>query len=111
MAIAQTITELLGAKLPLILPSVAVILAVLLFQNVLGGKPLASIPVVGHELGGDEKRRQAYLLNASGMYLDGYKKVGCAHKSQNSASTAHGRYTDGPEPVQKQHLQHRHIKS
>ncbi|KAK4235824.1 hypothetical protein C8A03DRAFT_36300 [Achaetomium macrosporum] len=71
---AETITEAVGAKLPLILPTIAALLAVVLLQNVLNRKPLANIPVAGQDLGSDEKRRQTYLVRAADMYIDGYKK-------------------------------------
>lgn len=75
MAAVQTISDALVAKLPLILPTLAALLSVLILQNVLSRKPLANIPVVGQDLGGDEKRRQAYLFNAASLYREGYKKV------------------------------------
>jgi hypothetical protein len=76
MADAQTFTEAVGAKLLLILPTLAAFLAVFLLQNVLSRKPLANIPVAGQDLPSDEKRRQTYLVRAADMYIDGYKKVG-----------------------------------
>ena len=76
MADVQALSDAIGAKLPLILPTLAALLAVLLLQNVLTHKPLANIPVAGRALGSDEKRRQAYLSNAAGLYLEGYQKVG-----------------------------------
>lgn len=75
MADVQAISDAIGAKLPLILPTLAALFAVLLLQNVLTRKPLANVPVVGHALGGDEKQRQAYLLNAASLYREGYQKV------------------------------------
>ncbi len=75
MADAQTASEAVSARLPLLLPTLAALLAVLLLRNVLGRNPLANIPVAGQDLGGDEKRRQAYLLKAADLYLEGYKKV------------------------------------
>ncbi len=75
MADSQTIAEAVGAKLPVILPTLAALLAVLLLQYVFGRDPLANVPVVGQELGGDEKRRQAYLARAADLYLEGYEKV------------------------------------
>jgi hypothetical protein len=77
MADSQTITEAISAKLPLILPTFVALLAVLLLQNLFSHKPLANVPVAGQDLGGDEKRRQAYLLRAAELYAEGYKKV-CA---------------------------------
>ncbi len=75
MADARTISEALSARVPLLLPTLAALLIVLLLRNVLGRNPLANIPVAGQDLGGDEKRRQAYLLRAADLYFEGYKKV------------------------------------
>lgn len=75
MANVQAISEAVTARLPLILPTLAALLAVVLLQNVLSQKPLANLPVAGEHLGGDEKRRQAYLTKAADIYVDGYKKV------------------------------------
>lgn len=36
---------------------------------------LNSIPMLGEELGGSEKRRAAYTTGAKKMYQDGYDKV------------------------------------
>ncbi|KAK4032898.1 hypothetical protein C8A01DRAFT_40658 [Parachaetomium inaequale] len=74
MAGVQAISDAISARLPLILPTLAALLAVVLLQNVLSRRSLASFPVAGQDLGGDEKRRQAYLLRAADMYLEGYKK-------------------------------------
>ncbi len=75
MADAQTISEAVSARLPFLLPTLAALLAVFLLRNVLGRNPLANIPVAGQDLGGDEKRRQAYLFKAADLYFEGYKKV------------------------------------
>lgn len=75
MADTQNLPEAIGAKLPLILPTFVALLAVLLLQNLFSQKPLANVPVAGQELGGDEKRRQAYLFRAAELYAEGYKKV------------------------------------
>lgn len=45
---------------------------------------LAAIPVIGSEIGSEEKRRQAYLMGARKLYNDGYKKVGVSSTSWNS---------------------------
>jgi len=75
MALTEAISQVFGTKLPLVLSTVAVLGAVILFQIFVNGNPLANIPVVGEELGSDEKRRQAYLFKAKDVYIDGYKKV------------------------------------
>jgi hypothetical protein len=99
MADVQAISDAISARLPLILPTLAALLAVVLLQNVLSRRPLANIPVVGQDLGGDEKRRQAYLVRAADMYVEGYKKVGslCGGSSTTAGLTN--------PPVQKQCLQ------
>lgn len=76
MADTQPFFQDVGLKLPLILPTVTALLAVFLLQTLFKRQSLANIPVAGQDLGGDEKRRQAYLLKASELYLDGYRKVG-----------------------------------
>ncbi|KAK3985449.1 putative cytochrome P450 E-class, group IV [Cladorrhinum sp. PSN332] len=74
MALTDAITRVLDTKLPLLLPTVAVLVAVFLAQALLKGNPLSTIPVVGEELGSDEKRRQEFLQKANQVYLDGYRK-------------------------------------
>ena len=70
------LSQLLGDKLPLVLPTLAVLLlAYLLPKLLLQRDPLAHIPDVGKELGDDEKRRQAYLFSATNLYREGYQKV------------------------------------
>jgi hypothetical protein len=76
MADVQKISDAISAKLPLIVPTVAALLAVIFLQNVLNQRPIANLPVAGQNLGGDEKRRQAYLSKAADLYHEGYKKVG-----------------------------------
>ncbi|KAK4141456.1 uncharacterized protein C8A04DRAFT_39069 [Dichotomopilus funicola] len=74
MAGVQAISEAIGARLPLIVPTLAILAVVLVLQHVTSRSPLAHIPVVGQELGGDEKRRVAYLTRALELYGEGYKK-------------------------------------
>ncbi|KAK4169799.1 putative cytochrome P450 E-class, group IV [Cladorrhinum sp. PSN259] len=74
MALTDAITRVLHTDLHLFLPTVGVLIAVLLAQTFLRGNPLRNIPVVGAELGSDEKRRQVFLERASQVYLDGYNK-------------------------------------
>jgi len=74
MASVQTIFDAISAKLPLILPTVAALVAVVLLQNVLNRRSIANIPVVGQDLGGEEKQRQAYIHNAASLYREGYQK-------------------------------------
>ncbi|GAB1316846.1 hypothetical protein MFIFM68171_07056 [Madurella fahalii] len=74
MADTQTIFQNIGGKLPLVLPTVTALLVIFLIQTLSKRQALANIPVAGQELGGDEKRRQAYLFKARELYLDGYRK-------------------------------------
>lgn len=79
---AEAILDAVGGRLSLILPTVVALTAVVLLQHyVLRRGSLANLPLVGQELGGDEKRRQLYLTKSRDLYLEGYKKVG---------STKHG---------------------
>lgn len=75
MAGVQAVSEAIGARLPLILPTFAILAVVLVLQHVTSRSSLTHIPVVGQELGGDEKRRVAYLTRALDLYGEGYKKV------------------------------------
>ncbi len=106
MATTDAILDALTARLPLVLPTVAVLVAMLLLQNVLRPQPLANIPVAGRDLGGDEKRRQAYLFKAADLYHEGYNKVG--HVITPPAL----RSSDAAPPllVQRQRLQDRDSK-
>lgn len=75
MAETQGLVRALGNSLPVILPTVAVLAVVYLVQLFLAGSSLSHIPEIGSELGSNEKRRQAFLFNAKGLYQDGYQKV------------------------------------
>ncbi|KAL2267986.1 hypothetical protein VTJ83DRAFT_2832 [Remersonia thermophila] len=66
--------DALQGRLPLVVSTLAAVLVVFLAQHVLNRTSLAGIPLVGQELGSDEKRRQTYFVNASALYLEGYKK-------------------------------------
>ncbi|KAK4210620.1 putative cytochrome P450 E-class, group IV [Rhypophila decipiens] len=70
MAISEVIVE----RLPLVLSTSVVFLAVYLFKIFLTPDPLANLPIIGEDLGGDEKRRQQFRLNAKATYNEGYKK-------------------------------------
>ncbi|KAK3321804.1 cytochrome P450 [Apodospora peruviana] len=74
MATTHALAQAVVDKLPLIFSTLGVLVAVILLQNVLQGNPLSSFPVIGAELDGDEKRRQAYMVKARDLYVDGYKK-------------------------------------
>ncbi|KAK0736574.1 cytochrome P450 [Apiosordaria backusii] len=74
MATTETLLQTLAAKLPLVLSTAGVLLAVFLAQVLLKGSPLANLPVALDDLPSDEKRRQAYLTRAKEVYSSGYKK-------------------------------------
>jgi hypothetical protein len=93
MADVQTISDAISAKLPLIVPTLAALLAVILLQNVLNQRPIANLPVAGQDLGGDEKRRQAYLSRAADLYHEGYKKV---RRLQTSATRSNRKNSNRP---------------
>lgn len=67
--------ELVTGRLPVIVVAVLVCAAAYLLPRVANLVRLYNIPVVGKELGGEEKRRNAYLAGARKLYNDGYKKV------------------------------------
>lgn len=75
MVDAQTVSQGIWARLPLFLSTVATLAFVFLVQTLLKRQSFAKIPIAGEGMGGDEKRRQAYLTRASELYLDGYRKV------------------------------------
>ncbi|KAK3385238.1 cytochrome P450 [Podospora didyma] len=68
----QTIAKLASEKLPLVLSTVGAFLVVVILQYLLKGNPIAKIPIVGQHLGSDEKRRQAFLMRARDLYVEGY---------------------------------------
>ncbi|KAK0663501.1 putative cytochrome P450 E-class, group IV [Cercophora samala] len=74
MAQTETLLQTLAAKLPLLLSTAGLLLAVFLAQVLLKENPLANLPVALDDLPSDEKRRQAYLTRAKDVYTSGYKK-------------------------------------
>ena len=88
----DVLPQLISDKLPLILPTVAGLLAVVILQTLLARDPLASIPEIGKELGSDEKRRQAFLAKGKDLYRDGYQKV-LLHRQKREQERAGGRPT------------------
>ncbi|KAJ4417900.1 hypothetical protein N0V85_001640 [Neurospora sp. IMI 360204] len=73
----MTLTQLAhsaSALLPLVLPSIAAIIAFALFQRFFAPNPLSNLPIVGEEYHGYEKKRQAYLTKAKDLYVEGYTK-------------------------------------
>jgi hypothetical protein len=75
MSRSAAILALVGDKLSLVLPTIAILLAALITRALFAKDPLSHIPQVGRELGSNEKRRQAFLANARALYRDGYLKV------------------------------------
>jgi len=75
MTDTQGLVRALSNNLPVIVPTLAVLVAVYLAQLFLTGNSLSHVPEIGSELGSNEKRRQAFLFNAKGLYQDGYQKV------------------------------------
>lgn len=71
MAIAEVIVD----RLPLVVSTTVVFLAFYLLKYVFTPDPLANLPVIGEELGGDGKRLQQFRSNARDIYNEGYKKV------------------------------------
>ncbi|KAL1838832.1 hypothetical protein VTJ49DRAFT_2189 [Mycothermus thermophilus] len=74
MPAVLAVLDALQGRLPLVVPTLAAVLVVFIAQYVLNRTPLVGVPLVGQDLGSDEKRRQTYFANASGLYLEGYKK-------------------------------------
>ncbi|KAK4224648.1 putative cytochrome P450 E-class, group IV [Podospora fimiseda] len=74
MALTEALGRVLDTQLPLLLPTLAVLVGIFVLQTLLKRNRLASIPVACEELGNDEKRRQEFLQKAYQVYLDGYKK-------------------------------------
>lgn len=86
MAQTETLLQTLAAKLPLLLSTAGLLVAVFLAQVLLKGNPLANLPVALDDLPSDEKRRQAFLTRAKDVYATGYKKVGyCQRTTGNMA--------------------------
>lgn len=75
MAEVSGLSQLLNEKLYLLLPTIVTLLAVIIVPKLLSRDPLRHIPAIGLELGSDDKRRQAYLLNSRALYQQGYQKV------------------------------------
>ncbi|PSR80516.1 cytochrome P450 [Coniella lustricola] len=66
--------ELITGRLPVIAAAILVCAAAYLLPRLANLVRLYNIPVVGKEIGGEEKRRNAYLAGARKLYNDGYKK-------------------------------------
>lgn len=86
MAAISELSRLLGDRLPLVVPTLAVLLLAYLLPRLFKNDPLAHIPDIGKELGDDEKRRQAYLYGANNLYREGYRKVSFGIKCETEHS-------------------------
>ncbi len=67
--------DIVSGRAPILAAAAAVCLIAYILPRIIAAIRLSAIPVVGRELGGEEKRRQAYLAGARKLYNDGYKKV------------------------------------
>ncbi|KAI1389674.1 cytochrome P450 [Hypoxylon trugodes] len=73
MATISVVMAIVANEWPILLAGLLITLS-LTQAHLLRSSPIAKVPVIGSELGSDEKRRQAYLRNARQLYLDGYQK-------------------------------------
>lgn len=114
MALLTQLAHSASALLPLVLPSIAAIIAFALFQHFFAPNPLANLPIVGEQYGSYEKKRQAYLTKAKELYGEGYSKV-CLVRQQEGIRKKKGRSMGREErhmltlwqTVQAWHLPHR----
>lgn len=67
--------DLSSGRALVLLVTVASVLASLVVPRLIQTLRLWKFPVAGEGVGGTEKKRQAYLKSARGLYTDGYKKV------------------------------------
>lgn len=74
MTAVQSLTTILLDRSPVLSTALIVCVAVFLVPKLLTSSQIWRIPVIGEELGSEEKRRQAYLAGARRMYTDGYRK-------------------------------------
>jgi hypothetical protein len=75
MMIAQQLHQIQLDKWPALVAASVVCLAFLLPALLKRIIPLWRVPLIGHELGGYEKRRRAYQTNAQSLYAEGYELV------------------------------------
>ena len=67
--------DVLAARWPLFAVTGATLVGVSAVKHLYRWSVLNSIPMLGEELGGNEKRKAAYTTGAKKMYEDGYNKV------------------------------------
>ncbi|KAI9146868.1 Cytochrome P450 monooxygenase ATR2 [Paramyrothecium foliicola] len=72
--ILSRISDISSAKVLVLVLTAASIVVSLLIPKLLIAVRLWNIPVAGKDLGGSEKRRQAYLKSARQLYTEGYQK-------------------------------------
>ena len=75
MGLDDTI-EVIAARWPLFAATGATLIGVGVARHLYRWHVLSSIPMIGEELGGQDKRKAAYATGAKQMYEDGYNKVG-----------------------------------
>ena len=78
MVLDDTI-DVLTARWPLFAATGATLVGVSAVRQLYRWSILNSIPMLGEELGGSDKRRAAYTKGAKQMYEDGYNKVSSLH--------------------------------
>ncbi|KAH6657514.1 cytochrome P450 [Truncatella angustata] len=74
MDITQTRHNIIAERWPVILAALLVVLLAGVYPYALRAVQIARIPTIGTELGGVDKRRQAYIASARQLYNDGYRK-------------------------------------
>ncbi|KAM5366233.1 hypothetical protein ACJZ2D_010661 [Fusarium nematophilum] len=74
MGNTQSLVDFASNRWPILLVTFVVCIGAALAPKITGTIRLWSIPTVGDELGGTEKRRKAYLGGARKLYYDGYRK-------------------------------------
>ena len=67
--------DVLVARWPLFAATGATLVGVGVVQHLYKWSILKSIPMLGDDIGGYDKRRAAYTRGAKKMYEEGYKKV------------------------------------
>lgn len=62
-------------SIPIASAIVVVIISAVLYHFLSGVDHLQALPLAGSEFGNEQKRRQAYMSGAKGIYKDAYNKV------------------------------------
>lgn len=82
MSTTSTSYDLVAERWPIIATALLTLALVTAYPYAVHAIRIAQIPVVGTELGGVDKRRQAYISSARKLYNDGYRKVRTWHSLQ-----------------------------